>query len=154
MEEDDNYFRAEVYEHMTIKEVAQSYERRAATPRDRTMTILSQLSSSPDNPIDDGDDELRLDTRSEVRPWRLLFAMLNNNECDELRSLLEETKDSMDVTQVLDSRGFSPVLLAAYKSQINSCEILIDFVLHKQEISLSRETGGTGIMNEVDQKKQ
>ncbi len=59
-----------------------------------------------------------------------LYAHINNNDCDALRDHLMKTRESLDVTTLVNSNGYSPIHLASSKSQIRNCEILIDFVLN------------------------
>ena len=61
---------------------------------------------------------------------QLLYAHINNNDCDALRDHLVKTRESLDVTTLINSLGYSPIHLASSKSQFRNCEILIDFVLN------------------------
>ena len=59
--------------------------------------------------------------------------MIKNNDIEYLSQHLRANKDHLDVMQLSNDMGFSPIHFAAYKSQLRTCEILIDFVLNVQE---------------------
>ena len=60
----------------------------------------------------------------------MMFAMIRNNDTDELERYLGENKHRLDVTQAINDMGFSPLHYASYKSQVRTCEILIDYILN------------------------
>lgn len=62
-----------------------------------------------------------------------MFAMIRNNDSEELQKHLQDNKDCLNVTQALNDMGFSPLHFAAYKSQVRVCEVLIDFILNIYE---------------------
>ena len=46
----------------------------------------------------------------------MMFAMIRNNDTDELERYLGENKHRLDVTQAINDMGFSPLHYASYKS--------------------------------------
>ena len=61
-----------------------------------------------------------------------IFNLINVNEPEELKIHLEKTKDLIEVTSIMNSSGFSAVHAASYKSQVQTCEVLLNFVLGNQ----------------------
>lgn len=137
---DDHYVRAEEYEQQTVTNVPS--HRRSLTPmaanemgenpHSRIVTMVSQISS-----VESGDNYQEEEgfsrAEAEERPKQILFAMIKSNEIENLGNHLAETKDLFDIMQISNDMGFSPIHFAAYKSQLQTCEILIDFILNVQE---------------------
>jgi len=46
---------------------------------------------------------------------------------------LKKTRYSIDVTQIFDKSGYSPLLYAAYKNISKACEIIVEFLLSDEE---------------------
>lgn len=81
--------------------------------RDRMMTLVDQLS---DTGRSDGDGNDSDEGDHNTRPHHKVFALITMNDTDGLAAHLEKHKDNLDLTQILNSSGFTPLHLAAYKS--------------------------------------
>ena len=81
--------------------------------------MVSELSESICDPSmkenEDGEEGEFFDEQ-ESRPQAELFAMIMNNESEGLEALLGQIQDSLDLTTMFNTSGFTLIHLAAYKS--------------------------------------
>lgn len=87
--------------------------------------MVSQISDSNYN-----DDEPGVQDESHGRRMQTnIFAHITNMDADGLESHLAQVKGRIDVTQIYNSGGFSPLHLASFKSLNSACDLLIKYVL-------------------------
>jgi len=67
----------------------------------------------------------------EKRDEKLVFKYIQRMEPHELKAHLENNRDRMDVTNIYDRSGYSPLHFAAYKNSDKLCEVLCEFILKR-----------------------
>jgi ankyrin repeat protein len=68
------------------------------------------------------------------RDEKLVFKYIQRMEPNELKSHLENNRDKLDVTNIYDRSGYSPLHFAAYKNSDKLCEILCEYILTSHKI--------------------
>ena len=63
----------------------------------------------------------------------------------ELKIHLNTTKDSIDIMNIHDKSGYSPIHYAAYKNMVKATQVIIEFLLQDDNPSTPhKELGETG----------
>ena len=89
--------------------------------------MVSQFSDSDDT----AEKSEKFDAAAEKeKSATLIWNHIKSNDDEGLKEHLEQNKDKFDVTKIFNPTGFTPIHLAAYKSQLRICEILIEFALN------------------------
>ena len=87
----------------------------------------------------------------ERREEKLVFKFIQRMDFEELKNHLDATKDKFNVVAIYDKSGYSPMHYAAYKNIFKACEILVDFILAKDQANMrasqqlgNGDSGATG----------
>lgn len=115
------------------------------TARDKIKETDDSQSLTTDGPnynvrqvLTAGSDSVISMTGETLSEEKLVFRLIyrsDPNQADALAQHLLETKDKIDITNIYDRGGYSPLNYAAYKDRYMAFKVLIEFV-QKREIEL------------------
>ena len=79
------------------------------------------------------------------RDQKLIFKYIQRMDFMELKIHLNTTKDSIDIMNIHDKSGYSPIHYAAYKNMVKATQVIIEFLLQDDNPSTPhKELGETG----------
>jgi hypothetical protein len=66
------------------------------------------------------------------RDEKLVFKLISKMSSVDLKTHIFLTQDKYDITKIYDRSGYSPLHFAAYKNSEKICEVLIEFIMVRE----------------------